>query len=141
MRLTTRTRYAARALADLANHSVNAPVSLPAIARRQAITRKYLGKIFRHLLRARLISSKKGPGGGYVLARDPRSITLKDIMAAVGDAQTLVFCVAVKNQKKCPRQNNCPTRPCWKEFSEIIDDFCRNLTIHDIAQNAESKKK
>ncbi len=134
MRLTTRTRYATRAMVDLANQPKGKPISLTEIAKRQDVTVKYLGKIFLQLLRAELIRSKKGPGGGYYIGRNPRSIKLSEIMEAVGESRAPVFCVAKKRSKDCPRMNRCPTRPYWGKLKEVIDTFFDKVTLYDISK-------
>lgn len=133
MKLTTKTRYATRALVDLARQPASNPVPLEKIAQRQGVTPRYLGKIFLKLQRAKIVASKKGPGGGYILKRDPTTISLSEIMQAVGESCAPVFCVAEKRQKKCSRRRYCPTYPHWNELKNILDRFFKNLTLYDIA--------
>ncbi len=133
MKLTTKTRYATRALVDLAQQPKGHSVSLKMIAKRQGVTPRYLGKIFLKLQRAKLVASKKGPGGGYFIKRDPATISLSEIMQAVGESCAPVFCVTKRRQKKCSRKKRCPTYPHWNELKNILDRFFRGLTLDDIA--------
>lgn len=134
MKLTTKTRYATRALVDLARQPEGNPVPLKKIAHRQSVTPRYLGKIFLRLQRAKLVASKKGPGGGYTLKRDPATISLSEIMQAVGESCAPVFCVAGKRQKKCSRRRHCPTYPHWNQLKNILNRFFNGVTLHDIAR-------
>jgi len=132
MRLTTKTRYAVRAMCELAIQHQGKPVSLRTIAQHQAIKPKYLEQIFIKLHKAGLIRSQKGPSGGYFVNRDPRFIKLKHIMKAVGETNAPVFCVDDRISKKCGRMKRCAARPYWRKLKKIIDDFLNSCSIHDL---------
>ncbi|UCG92935.1 MAG: RrF2 family transcriptional regulator [candidate division WOR-3 bacterium] len=134
MKLTTKTRYAVRTMADLANQPEGKATPLTEIARRQGLKPKYLAQIFIKLHHARLIKSRKGPGGGYYIDRDPRTIKISEIMEAVGESKALVFCVDKKRSKHCPRMNQCPTHPYWRKLNNIIDIFFDSITLYDISK-------
>lgn len=85
MRLTSKGRYAVRAMLDLTFHSNGNPVRLQEISTRQAISLHYLEQLFRKLRTGRSVKSVRGPGGGYVLARSMDEITIKDILECVGE--------------------------------------------------------
>ena len=85
MRLTSKGRYAVRAMLDLTLHSNGNPVRLQEISSRQAISLHYLEQLFRKLRTGRVVKSVRGPGGGYVLARSMDEITVKDILECVGE--------------------------------------------------------
>ena len=85
MRLTSKGRYATRAMLDLTFHSSGNPVRLQEISSRQAISLHYLEQLFRKLRTGRVVKSVRGPGGGYVLARSMDEITVKDILECVGE--------------------------------------------------------
>lgn len=137
MRLTTRTRYALRAMTDLARHSEGKAIPLSEISVRQEIKLKYLEQIFLKLHRAKLIDSKKGPGGGYFISRNPSRIKVIEILTAVGESTAPVFCVDEKQHTNCPRIRGCPTRPYWRRLGETIDSFFASLTLADISQTSE----
>ena len=85
MRLTSKGRYAVRAMLDLTFHSNGNPVRLQEISTRQAISLHYLEQLFRKLRTGRAVKSVRGPGGGYVLARSMDEITIRDILECVGE--------------------------------------------------------
>jgi len=85
MRLTSKGRYAVRAMLDLTFHSSGNPVRLQEISTRQAISLHYLEQLFRKLRTGKAVKSVRGPGGGYVLARSMDEITIKDVLECVGE--------------------------------------------------------
>lgn len=85
MRLTSKGRYAVRAMLDLTANSNGNPVRLQEISQRQAISLHYLEQLFRKLRTGKVVKSVRGPGGGYVLSRSMDEITVKDILECVGE--------------------------------------------------------
>lgn len=85
MRLTSKGRYAVRAMLDLAFHCKGNPVRLQEISTRQAISLHYLEQLFRKLRKGAVVKSVRGPGGGYVLARSMDQISMKDVLECVGE--------------------------------------------------------
>ena len=140
MRLTTKSRYGSRAIFDIAYHSAGRPVQIKDISRRQEIPQRYLEQIFQKLKKAKIVKSVRGPGGGYVLAKDSGEITVGDIIQAVKEPIDPVFCVDNENNpnKKCRRANQCVTRLIWKEAGERITDYFNSVTINDLCKKAKS---
>lgn len=85
MRLTSKGRYAVRAMLDLTANSNGNPVRLQEISTRQNISLHYLEQLFRKLRNGQVVKSVRGPGGGYVLARSMDQITIKDVLDCVGE--------------------------------------------------------
>jgi Rrf2 family iron-sulfur cluster assembly transcriptional regulator len=127
-------------MVDLVCQPKGKPVSLTKIAKHQGVTPKYLGKIFLKLQLANLVESKKGPGGGYFIERDPNTISLSEIMRAVGEANVPVFCVAEERKKDCARMKDCPTRPFWDKLRKMINRFFDDITLYDIAKQCRRGK-
>jgi len=123
-----------RAMVDLARQTNGKPVTMKEIARRQGIKPKYLEQILRKLRKAGLIQSIRGPGGGYILKKDPKSIRLSEIIEAVGESTYPVFCVAKRPSRSCLRAKNCPTRSYWKELDDLILTFFKKRTLEDVCQ-------
>ena len=106
MRVTTRTRYAIRALYDLAFHRRGQSALAKEIAARQQIPLRFLEQILQDLRRAGLIEARRGPHGGYALARLPAEITLADVLRAVrGPLEDLL---GVEARPRAPRRNAAP---------------------------------
>ena len=85
VKLSTKGRYAVMAMADLAHHSNGRPVALAEVAERQEISLSYLEQLFGRLRRSGLVSSVRGPGGGYMLGREPEQMRIADIIIAVDE--------------------------------------------------------
>jgi len=139
MKLTTRTRYALRALIEMAARQEDGGVSLKTIAVRQRIKPKYLEQILLRLRRAGLISTKKGPGGGYFLECAPQAIRLSDIMAAVDESTAPVRCVSGSKDKYCSGLDTCTMKPVWMQLKQVIDGFLENHTLEQLIQD-ENKR-
>lgn len=138
MKLTTRTRYALRALVELAKEPGDRSLSLDVIARRQHVKPKYLEQIFIKLHKAKLVKSKKGPGGGYLLGRMPNSIKLSEILAAVGESTAPVLCADGKGDKYCSGLVACPMQPYWQKLKKLIDTFFESTTLGSLCEDVST---
>jgi Rrf2 family protein len=134
MRLSTRGRYAARAMYDLALHSQKGPVSLRTISARQEISEKYLEQLFLKLRRKGLIRSVRGPGGGYLLGKEARKITVGEILRAVEGPLMPVFCVDDPPNKRCHRAEDCRMREFWQELGRKILDCLDSQNLEDLCR-------
>ena len=133
MKLTTRGRYAVTAMLDLALHQRQGPVSLADIAGRQGISLSYLEQIFARLRRQDLVSSTRGPGGGYRLSRAPGEISVADVIGAVDEAVDATRCGGMQN---CQGEERCLTHDLWHDLSHQIRDFLADI---DLAQLVERR--
>ena len=82
MRINTTTRYGVRALFDMVHNNRGRPTPIKDISRRQKISERYLEQIFARLLKAGVLTSKRGARGGYMLARDPAEVSVVDVIEA-----------------------------------------------------------
>ena len=135
MRFSTVGRYALRAMIDLALHSAQGPVQCKDIAERQEVSDQYLSQLFLKLRRAELVRSVRGPGGGYVLARDAAGIRASDVLRAVEETLDPVFCVDRDASMTCPRVDGCPTHWLWAQLGEAIHQVLDSVTISDLCQH------
>lgn len=135
MRLSTKARYAVRAMIDLAQHGDDGTVTRDEIAERQAISPLYLSHILLRLGKADLVSSTKGPGGGYQLARPPANIRIGDIVRAVGEPLDLVACVD-EERNTCPRVDRCAAHGLWARLSGVVSDTLDAVTLQELANQA-----
>jgi Rrf2 family protein len=138
MRITTTSRYGVRALFDVAYHGGGQPTQIKDISRRQRISQRYLEQIFNKLLKAGLLKSRRGPRGGYMLARDPSEITIGDVINAAQGPVVPVKCLAEPPSRKqeCDLMPGCITRYVWKETQRLLVDYYASVTIADLCSLA-----
>lgn len=134
MRLTTKGRYAVTAMLDLAMHHERGPVSLGDIAGRQGISLSYLEQLFSQLRKQGLVSSTRGPGGGYQLGQDAATIAVSDVILAVDESVDATRCGGKEN---CQDDARCLTHDLWVDLSARIHTF---LTDVDLAQLVERSR-
>jgi Rrf2 family protein len=134
MRLSTKSRYGLRALFDMAYHAGTLPAQIKDISRRQNISPRYLEQIFQDLKKAGLLKSRRGPQGGYLLARKPHEITVMDVIHATEGEMALVDCVkSVRgNKPSCEFDNQCITQQVWAEASRKLNEYLGTVTIKDL---------
>jgi Rrf2 family cysteine metabolism transcriptional repressor len=136
MRLSTLGRYALRAMVDLAQHEGQGPVLRQEIADRQELSSNYLAHLFARLGRAGLVKSVFGPGGGYVLARSAAEITAGDVLRAVEESLTPVYCVDCEQEEMCHRAEGCPTRPLWVRLGKQLAQTLDSITLADLCKQS-----
>ena len=136
MRVTTRGRYALRAMVDLVMHSSEGTVRRQSISDRQDISADYVAQLFRQLRNAGLVEAVKGPGGGYRLSRDPGRITVGDVVRAVEGPVAVVHCALPDDQAPCARVDRCVTHTLWVHLSNTIRRFLDSVTLLDLRDEA-----
>lgn len=138
-RISTRGRYALRAMVDMAQHSDGGPVSRQDISARQGISIDYVAQIFRPLQSAGLVEGVKGPGGGYRLARDARLIRAGDVVQAVEGPVVVVHCAlpGTDEEPACNRVDRCVTHLLWKQVSKAVTEMLDSVTLQDLADQAQ----
>ena len=129
MRLTTKGRYAVTAMLDLAMHTGKGPTALADIARRQGISLSYLEQLFSRLRRRGLVSSVRGPGGGYNLARDGSGIHIAEVIAAVDERLDTTRCGGTGD---CQNGGPCLTHDLWQDLSDRIYEYLSNVSLQDL---------
>ena len=134
MRLTTKGRYAVTAMLDLALHGSERPVSLADISGRQDISLSYLEQLFAKLRRNNLVSSVRGPGGGYRLSRGGHEIFVAQIIDAVNEAVDATGCGGTSD---CQQGEVCLTHHLWCDLSEQIHSFLSNISLSHLVEKRE----
>ncbi len=134
MRLTTKGRYAVTAMLDLALYSQTGPVSLGDISRRQSISVSYLEQLFARLRRSDLVSSVRGPGGGYLLSRPSADIFIAQIIDAVNESVDATRC---GGQGDCQEGLTCLTHELWSDLSAQIHGFLSAISLQHLMNNRE----
>ena len=134
MRLTTKGRYAVTAMLDLALHGKDKPVSLADISGRQDISLSYLEQLFAKLRRNDLVSSVRGPGGGYRLSRGGHDIYVAQIIDAVNETVDATGCGGTSD---CQQGEVCLTHHLWCDLSEQIHGFLSGISLSNLVERRE----
>ncbi len=134
MKLTTKGRYAVTAMLDLAIHGQNNPVSLNDISGRQGISLSYLEQLFAKLRRNNLVSSIRGPGGGYRLSRAGAQISIAQVVDAVNESMDATRC---QGKGDCQEGDQCLTHHLWQDLSAQIHAFLNDISIDDLVSRKE----
>src|SRR5437667_8842852 len=140
MILSSRGKYATRALLDLTLHDAEGPVPILAIAERQRIPIKYLEQILLTLKRYGFVQSRKGPGGGYSLAKPPQAITLGAVVRAMDGPLAPISCASISGFAECgcPEPATCGLRAVWKEARDALAAVLDGTTFADIRERHET---
>ena len=137
MRLTTKGRFAVTAMLDLALRQNRGPVTLAAISERQHISLSYLEQLFGKLRRAKLVSSVRGPGGGYNLAHPTQEISVAAIVTAVDEPLDATQCGGKEN---CHEEKRCMTHDLWETLNEKMHDYLSSVTLADLVAHQSGKQ-
>lgn len=130
MRITTKSRYAIRAIyALLALNGESEPVSLKRISEFEDISLKYLEQIFSRLKRNSIVVASRGISGGYKLAKEPETITIKDVIYAMDGPIKPVDCI---DENACPKSSVCAVNWLWFEMKKNVDVFFENITLLEL---------
>ena len=137
MLISTKGRYALRIMIDLAEHQTDEFISLREIAQRQEISEKYLESIVRMLVKAKVVESLRGKGGGYRLNKTPDQYTVGSILQLTEESLAPVSCLE-KNADPCPRSGWCRTLTLWQGLDKVIHDYLERVTIADLMEQGVS---
>ena len=129
MRLTTRGRYAVTAMLDLTLHAQDKPISLADISERQSISLSYLEQLFSRLRQSGIVSSVRGPGGGYHLGRPGEGIYVAQIIEAVNESIDATNC---QGKGDCQGGEICLTHTLWSDLSNEIHRFLSDISLADL---------
>jgi Rrf2 family protein len=135
LRLSTKGQYGVRAMYEIARGYRRGPITIKEISERQEVSVAYLEQILNTLRRAGIITSVKGPGGGYVLGSDPDSISIGAILRALEGPVAITSCLDPKGG--CMRVEGCVTHLLWKALGENIEAFLDKMTLRDLLTGNE----
>lgn len=135
MRLSTKAQYAVRALVSLNIHSGGSPMSIKDIARIEDLSLTYLEQLFVKLRRGNIVSSVRGPGGGYILARPDSEIRIDEIIDSV--EETLVPVSCMDDRGRCGCDSGCTTQGVWQRLGEKVRSFLSSITLADLTTEAQ----
>lgn len=140
MRLTSKGRYAVRAILDLTFNSNGRPVRLQEISDRQNISLHYLEQLFRRLRKGSVVKSVRGPGGGYVLARSMDEISIKDVLISVGEninpARDLIGTADLRSDTV----EFILTKTYFENLGVIMQDYLTTTSVGDLIRKARGSK-
>lgn len=136
MKLSTKGRYGLRAMIDLARYSEEEPVSINSIAARQDISERYLEQLVSLLKRAGLVTSIRGAGGGYILSKDAREISVGDILRALEGSLEPVECAAFYSSEGCLASDGCVTKYVWQKINDSINDTVDRITLDELVRES-----
>ena len=139
MKLSTKGRYGVRLMLDLASHFGEGPVILKQISQREEISEKYLWQLINPLKSVGLVRATRGAHGGYVLAKTPSEITVKDILQVVEGSLCIVECV--EKPSTCSRSTFCVARDLWGEASKTLSEKLEETTLADLVERKKIKQQ
>ncbi len=138
MKLSTQSRYGVRAVLDIAYNSEGMETQVKDISKRQGISPRYLEQIFQKLKRGGILGSKRGPSGGYSLAKKPEDITVGEIVRITEGQIDPVPCLNSGDRSQpCERAEECVTRVIWNEAGNRLKAYLDSVTVRDLCEMAQ----
>jgi Rrf2 family iron-sulfur cluster assembly transcriptional regulator len=122
------------AMADLASQGGDKPVALADIATRQEISLSYLEQLFGKLRKGGLVSSVRGPGGGYMLSRPSKDVRVSDVIMAVDEPISATRCVPGSPSGCHADKGRCLTHDLWSELSNQIYLYLSSVSLEDVCE-------
>ena len=150
MRMSSKGRFSLRALLHLTIMQQGEPVSVSGIAEKMEVSPDYLMQLFVKMRRNGLLTSIRGPKGGFLLSRSPDKITVGDIVRSVEGQIAPIDCVAESvigcnpeewDNDICKKADDCLSRIVWLRLSKSITDVLDGLTLADVIAEAKRDKK
>lgn len=131
MKLSTRSRFGARILLELVGSSQKNPVPVSHISKEQEISVKYVEQLMRPLKAKKLVKSVRGPKGGHWLSKDPRKVSLGDVVRIFEKNSEIVSCIT--DPASCHRSGFCQIREAWAIGAKAFFGELDNIFIADLA--------
>ncbi|HZK80193.1 MAG TPA: Rrf2 family transcriptional regulator [Humisphaera sp.] len=138
MFFSTTTQYAIRGLSELAVRAGQESMMLDQLIAGADLPREFLAKIFQQLVKARILTSSKGRGGGFALARPTHQISLMQIIHAIDGPTACDGCVL--GLKECTDQAPCSQHDLYKPIRQRLNDYLSTTTLADLAASLKCKK-
>jgi len=136
LRLSTKGQYGVRAMFEVAK-GYPEPITIKEISESQELSTAYLEQILNKLRKAGLITSIKGPGGGYVLSRRPDEMSIGSILRELEGPLAITSCLT---EEGCKRIDICVTYLLWRALGEKIDKFLETITLKDLLKGMQAAK-
>lgn len=132
MLISTKGRYAMRLAIRIASAQGDRPYALREIAAKEDISFKYLEQLARLLVKAGILRSVRGKGGGYVLARPADEIRAGDVLRAAEGGTTTVNCAGLEAGLYCPREESCKTMGFWAGLNRVVEEYVDGVSLADL---------
>lgn len=132
MNLSQKCQYAVRAILELAKHYGQGPVAISQIAASQAIPQRFLENILNELRPTGLIESRRGIQGGYLLARDPGTVSVGEVIRLVEGPLDPVKCLGDREGPCCPLKDSCALIRLWSRAKAAVEEVYDNSTFRDL---------
>ena len=140
--VSTRGEYGMRLMVDLARHWGEGTVSLHAVATREDLPEAYLEQLVASLRKAGLVQGKRGAGGGYLLARDPKSISAGDVVRALeGPIEPQICTAEGEAVVNCVLQPGCATHHVWMKLQSTIAQALDNMTLAELVRTTPARRE
>ena len=136
VKLPTRVRYGARAIAEIACAYPDRLVPLRDVAEALQVSAKYMEQIVAALRSAGLVRARRGASGGYRLTRRPEEITMADVFRALEGPISLVDCS--DGADCCPMREHCPTRETWSQMAAAMEEVLEGTALSDLVDRLKS---
>lgn len=137
MKISTRGRYAVRMVQDIAARRTDGYCTLKSIAERQDISLKYLEQIAKDMVKAGILETGHGRGGGYRIRGSAADYTVYDILCAAEESMSPVSCLEGE-QNTCPRCDACVTLPIWTGLDRVVREYLTRFTIQDLLEQGDA---
>ena len=135
LKLTKKADYGLMAMKHLAEHSAKGALSAKDVADAYGIPPEALAKILQRLAKARLLTSQHGINGGYMLARDAKTISAFEVIQAIDGPLFITSCVTVRGE--CGQSHRCTVREPLRKVNESIEQVLRNIKISEMKEVPE----
>ncbi len=132
LKLSTKGQYGVRAMFEIARGYPESPVTIKEISESQDVSVAYLEQILNKLRRAGLIKSVKGPGGGYLLTREPIEISIASILKELEGPVAITSCL--DPEEGCSRVEGCVTHLLWRSLGAKIEAFLETITLQNLLE-------
>jgi Rrf2 family protein len=136
VKITRAVDYGVRGVLYMAMQPEGKMCLLSDICREQDVPQSFMAKIFQSLTKARIVNSFRGVKGGFSLAKNPKDITLKDVLEAIDGPMNINICVA--GEGECERENICPAAPVWGEVQDAILEVLHRWNFEDLAKKGKT---
>ena len=137
LKISTKGRYGLRALIDLAQYGGDEPMSITSIAGRQGISERYLEQLMSLLKKAGIVSSVRGAGGGYRVAKDLHDVSVGDVLRALEGSLESVDCSAINDDEEgCEIANSCVTKFVWQQINDSINQTVDGIKLDQLVADS-----